>query len=149
MSREEIEELFRKMNTPPPSDPSYCMEEAGCVSGGNKIYGEAFIPLSPGKHPAVILSHGYGGTHSGFYALADRLAKAGYVAYCYDFSGGSPRSREPVCSAEGHFEITTNKNTEQWHIRNTNFPSSAGTSVVPTISLPSPPSPAALTVVQP
>lgn len=65
MSREEIEELFRKMNTPP-SDPAYRMEEAGCVSNGNKIYGEAFIPLSPGKHPAVILSHGYGGTHSGF-----------------------------------------------------------------------------------
>ena len=92
MSREEIEELFRKVNTPP-SDPAYRMEEAGCVSNGNKIYGEAFIPLSPGKHPAVILSHGYGGTHSGFYALADKLAKAGYVAYCYDFAGGSPRSQ--------------------------------------------------------
>lgn len=92
MTREEIEELFRKMNTPP-SDPAYRMEVTGCVSDGNKIYGEAFIPVAPGKHPAVILSHGYGGTHHGFYAMVDKLAKAGYVCYCYDFAGGSPRSQ--------------------------------------------------------
>ena len=92
MTREEIEELFKKMNTPP-SDPSYRMEVVGCVSDGNKLYGEAFIPVAPGKHPAVILSHGYGGTHHGFYAMVDKLAKAGYVCYCYDFAGGSPRSQ--------------------------------------------------------
>lgn len=92
MSREEMEEMFRRMNTPP-SDPAYKVEKRSCTSAGNKIYGEAFIPVAPGKHPAVILSHGYGGTHSGFYVLADKLAKAGYVAYCYDFAGGSPRSQ--------------------------------------------------------
>lgn len=92
MSREEIEDLFKKMNTPP-TDPSYRLEVVGCESDGNKIYGEAFIPVAPGQHPAVILSHGYGGTHHGFYAMADMLAKAGYVAYCYDFAGGSPRSQ--------------------------------------------------------
>ena len=92
MTREEMEELFRKMNTPP-TDASYRMEVVGCVSDGNQLYGEAFIPVAPGKHPAVILSHGYGGTHHGFYAMADMLAKAGYVAYCYDFAGGSPRSQ--------------------------------------------------------
>ena len=42
-----------------PSDPSYEMREISCESGGNRLYGEAFIPRSPGKHPAVILSHGY------------------------------------------------------------------------------------------
>ena len=92
MTQEQIEELFRKMTTPP-SDASYRMEVVGCVSDGNQLYGEAFIPVAPGKHPAVILSHGYGGTHHGFYGLADKLAKAGYVAYCYDFAGGSPRSQ--------------------------------------------------------
>ena len=101
MSREEVEELFKKMNTPP-SDPSYRMEVVGCVSDGNQLYGEAFIPVAPGKHPAVILSHGYGGTHHGFYAMADKLAKAGYVAYCYDFAGGSPRSQ-----SEGKTEETS------------------------------------------
>lgn len=76
-----------------PSDPSYEMREISCVSGGNRIYGEAFIPRSPGKHPAVILSHGYNGTHVGFYPMVDTLAKMGYVCYCYDFAGGSVHSR--------------------------------------------------------
>lgn len=76
----------------PPSDPSYEMQQLSCVSAGNKLYGEAFIPKAPGRHPAVIMSHGYGATHHGFYALIDTLAKAGYVCYCYDFAGGSPRS---------------------------------------------------------
>ena len=77
----------------PPSDPSYTMQEISCVSDGNKIYGEAFIPKAPGRHPAVILSHGYNGTHHGFYPMVDTLAKLGYVCYCYDFAGGSPRSQ--------------------------------------------------------
>ncbi len=77
----------------PPTDPSYDMQVIGCVSDGHQLYGEAFIPKAPGRHPAVILSHGYGGTHHGFYALVDTLAKAGYVCYCYDFAGGSPRSQ--------------------------------------------------------
>ena len=63
----------------PPSDPSYTMREISCVSDGNKIYGEAFIPKAPGRHPAVILSHGYNGTHHGFYPMVDTLAKLGYV----------------------------------------------------------------------
>jgi Dipeptidyl aminopeptidases/acylaminoacyl-peptidases len=77
----------------PPEDPSYTMQEICCTSDGNKIYGEAFMPKAPGKHPAVILSHGYGATHHGFYPLVDTLAKSGYVCYCYDFAGGSPRSQ--------------------------------------------------------
>ena len=77
----------------PPTDPSYEMKVIGCRSDGKQLYGEAFIPKAPGRHPAVILSHGYNGTHHGFYALADTLAKTGYVCYCYDFVGGSPRSQ--------------------------------------------------------
>lgn len=76
-----------------PSDPSYEMREIPCVSDGNRLYGEAFIPRTPGKHPAVIMSHGYGATHAGFYPMIDTLAKAGYVCYCYDFAGGSRFSR--------------------------------------------------------
>ncbi|MBQ6299734.1 MAG: alpha/beta fold hydrolase [Bacteroidales bacterium] len=76
-----------------PTDPSYEMREISCVSDGNRLYGEAFIPRSPGKHPAVIMSHGYGATHAGFYAMVDTLAKLGYVCYCYDFAGGSRSGR--------------------------------------------------------
>lgn len=87
--------LFAQPRRPmgPPSDPSYEMREISCMSEGHRLYGEAFIPKAEGRHPAVILSHGYNGTHDGFYALVDTLAKAGYVCYCYDFAGGSPRSR--------------------------------------------------------
>ena len=85
-----------------PSDPSYEMREISCVSGGNRIYGEAFVPRSPGKHPAIVLSHGYNGTHVGFYAMVDTLAKLGYVCYCYDFAGGSVHSR-----SEGRTEDMT------------------------------------------
>jgi cephalosporin-C deacetylase-like acetyl esterase/lysophospholipase L1-like esterase len=76
-----------------PTDPSYEMREISCVSDGNRLYGEAFIPRSPGKHPAVIMSHGYGASHTGFYAMVDTLAKLGYVCYCYDFAGGSRSGR--------------------------------------------------------
>lgn len=84
---------FPQMPMTPPSDPSYETRVETCLSAGKRIYGEAFIPKAPGRHPAVILSHGYGGTHHGFYGLADTLAKTGYVCYCYDFAGGSPRSQ--------------------------------------------------------
>ena len=76
-----------------PVDPSYEMREIACDSDGNRLYGEAFIPKTPGKHPAVIMSHGYGSTHTGFYGMVDTLAKLGYVCYCYDFAGGSRFSR--------------------------------------------------------
>ena len=87
--------LFAQPRRPaaPPADPSYEMRVIPCTSDGNQLYGEAFVPTAPGRHPAVILSHGYGGTHEGFYPLVDTLAKAGYVCYCYEFAGGSPRSR--------------------------------------------------------
>jgi hypothetical protein len=76
-----------------PSDPSYEMREISCTSNGHRLYGEVFIPRSPGKHPAVIMSHGYNGTHAGFYAMVDTLARMGYVCCCYDFAGGSVYSR--------------------------------------------------------
>lgn len=85
----------------PPADPSYRIERIGCTSDGNKLFGEAFIPVAPGKHPAVIMSHGYGSTNTGFYEIASTLAKKGYVCYCYDFAGGSPRSRSEGRTQDG------------------------------------------------
>ncbi|MBP5302727.1 MAG: alpha/beta fold hydrolase [Bacteroidales bacterium] len=77
----------------PPEDPAYRIEQISVMSGGNKLVGEAFIPVAAGKHPAVILSHGYNSSSMTFYSLASKLAKEGYVCYCYDFAGGSTRSR--------------------------------------------------------
>ena len=76
-----------------PADDSFDMKEIPCMSAGKRIYGEAFFPKAPGKHPAIIFSHGYNGSHIGFYPMIAEFAKEGYVCYCYDFAGGGLRSR--------------------------------------------------------
>lgn len=77
----------------PPTGDNFEMKEIHVQSAGNDIYGEAYIPKAPGKHPAVILSHGFGSTLTGFYSLIPALVAEGYVCYCYDFSGGGRGSR--------------------------------------------------------
>ena len=76
-----------------PSGDSFEMKEIHVASAGNDLYGEAYIPKAPGKHPAIILSHGYGGSHMGFYSLIPDLVAEGYVCYCYDFAGGGRGSK--------------------------------------------------------
>ena len=41
----------------------------------------------------VILSHGFGGNYANGADYAERLAKMGYMAYAFDFCGGSTGSR--------------------------------------------------------
>lgn len=43
--------------------------------------------------PAVIFSHGFGGSHQVGAQYAEVLAGKGYVVYCFDFCGGGPGSR--------------------------------------------------------
>lgn len=76
-----------------PSGDNFEMKEIHVASAGNDLYGEAYIPKAPGKHPAIILSHGYGGSHMGFYSLIPDLVAEGYVCYCYDFAGGGRGSK--------------------------------------------------------
>ena len=99
MSQEQMQELFRRMNEPPTGD-SFEMQEKTCISDGNRIYGEAFFPKAPGRHPAIIMSHGYGGSHSGFYDYIRELVEEGYICYCYDFAGGGRNSRSEGSSKE-------------------------------------------------
>lgn len=59
-----------------------------------RIYGEIFVPKHAGeKLPAVIFSHGFGGSYQVGAPYAQGLAARGYVVYCFDFCGGSPGSR--------------------------------------------------------
>lgn len=68
---------------------------------GNRIYGEIYIPQGAGERmPAVIISHGFGGTHQAGVQYARALAERGYVAYCFDFCGGSPGSRSDGSTLE-------------------------------------------------
>ena len=61
---------------------------------GNQIYGVLYLPQGiTEKMPAVIFSHGYGGSYQGVSRYAQAVAERGYVAYCFDFCGGSAGSR--------------------------------------------------------
>lgn len=76
------------------TDYEYEVQDLYAQRGENEIYGVAYIPQNAGeKMPAVIFSHGFGGTHQvgDGYALA--LAQKGYMVYCFDFCGGGPGSR--------------------------------------------------------
>ncbi|HIR12931.1 MAG TPA: alpha/beta fold hydrolase [Candidatus Choladousia intestinavium] len=67
----------------------------------NDIYGVIYIPKDAGeKIPAVIFSHGFGGTHQTGTMYAEALAGRGYVVYCFDFCGGAPGSRSSGSTLE-------------------------------------------------
>lgn len=73
---------------------SYTVEELSAEVDGHTIYGQIYIPSGIDEPlPAVIISHGYGGTHSTNAAYAEELAQKGLVAYCFDFRGGGSGSR--------------------------------------------------------
>lgn len=72
----------------------YDRRELWAQRDGKRIYGEIFVPKHAGeKLPAVIFSHGFGGSHQVGDPYAQGLAARGYVVYCFDFCGGSPGSR--------------------------------------------------------
>ena len=61
----------------------------------HQIYGVIYVPQGASSPmPAVIFSHGFGGTHAVGAQYAQALARGpAYVVYCFDFCGGSPDSR--------------------------------------------------------
>lgn len=61
--------------------------------GERELCGNLYLPTSEGKHPAVILSHGYNGSGNDFNVECKEYAKNGYICYSIDFCGGSGRSR--------------------------------------------------------
>lgn len=73
---------------------AYETQELCALRDGLRIYGVIFIPQGAGEQmPAVIISHGFGGTHTAGRQYAEALAQNGYVTYCFDFCGGSPGSQ--------------------------------------------------------
>lgn len=61
--------------------------------GEKKVWGMLFRPETEERRPAVILSHGYNGSGTDFAGECEYFASHGFVAFCYDFCGGSFRSR--------------------------------------------------------
>ena len=69
-------------------------EEVWCQRGTNRIYGILYRPQGlSGRLPLVIISHGFGGSHSFGRPYAEALAAEGYMCYAFDFCGGGNSSR--------------------------------------------------------
>ena len=61
---------------------------------GNRIFGMMYYnSASSKKQLAVILSHSSSLTHEAMSGYALAIAKMGYAAYCFDFCGGSDKSK--------------------------------------------------------
>ena len=72
----------------------YTTTELWSERDGLRIYGIVYRPLGiEGRMPAVIFSHGFGGSHNTGAQYARRLAERGYVVYCFDFCGATSSSR--------------------------------------------------------
>lgn len=79
----------------------YQTEELYASRDGKQIYGVVYIPQNSGERmPAIIYSHGFGGSHQYGVQYAESMAARGYVVYCFDFCGGSPGSRSDGSTLE-------------------------------------------------
>ena len=65
-----------------------------------ELFGILALPHDGKKHPVVIASHGYNGSHASFADDLQFFAENGFVACAYDFAGGSTRSRSTGSSVD-------------------------------------------------
>ncbi len=73
--------------------PVIQVEELIIKNGENDVFGKIFYPTTEGKHPAIIMCHGYNGSHADFVNECKYFASNGYIAYALDFCGSSNRSK--------------------------------------------------------
>ncbi len=67
---------------------------------GREVFGHLYFPEEEGVFPVVIFSHGYNGSGDDFAQYAEYLTRRGIAAFCYDFCGGSVRSRSSMKTTE-------------------------------------------------
>lgn len=80
-------------NTPATNTYSVKAVDAYMPDGTNKVYGKIYMPEKEGTYPAIIMCHGYNGSHADFTSECSYFAQNGYVACAIDFCGGSERSK--------------------------------------------------------
>ena len=93
---DQIEEMKNSDSTETAAimETEYEIQELYVQRDEYQIYGEIYIPQNiDQKMPAVIYSHGFGGSHHSGAQYAQALASRGYVVYTFDFCGGSPGSQ--------------------------------------------------------
>lgn len=81
--------------------------DSNFLSGGLKCAGWLFLPDSKGKHPVVVMAHGFAAERSlGLEAIAERFVAEGIAAFVFDYrnfgdSDGEPRN---LVSPKRHLE---------------------------------------------
>lgn len=82
-------------NSISPSEPAkYIVEEQYVYKNEQKIYGKLYTPVEQKeKYPLVILSHSAFLTGDSLKSYAKEFANRGYMAYTFDFCGGSSSSK--------------------------------------------------------
>ena len=87
---------------------NYQIKEITISIENGSIYVKTYTPEgADGKLPAVILSHGYNSSHEDLSDLAAALAENGVFACCFDFRGGSMRSKSSGSSLEMSIQSET------------------------------------------
>ncbi len=89
-----------KTETETPKTYKVTSKELIIEKDNQKIYGKIYMPEGEGSFPAIILSHGYNGIHDDFASECKYFASNGYVAYAFDFCGGSTRSKSSGSSTD-------------------------------------------------
>ena len=88
------------------SEHVYTTQEMWVQNGDFSIYGIAYIPNTEERVPLVIFSHELGNDHTSGERYAERLAKAGYAAYVFDFCGGTVGNNQSDGSNKGMSILT-------------------------------------------
>ena len=81
-------------NVDPNKTYDYEVTEIWCENEGQRIYGEAYIPVTDGRSPLVIHSHGLGSNHEAGASFGKEYAQRGIALYALDFRGGSKSNNE-------------------------------------------------------
>ena len=72
----------------------YEVREIWTENNGNRIYGEAYVPITDGRSPLILFSHGLGSNHESGASYAKKAAPRGFAVYTWDFPGGSNENNE-------------------------------------------------------
>ena len=81
-------------NVDPDATYDYEVREIWTENNGNRIYGEAYIPITDGRSPLILFSHGLGSNHESGESYAQKVAPRGFAVYTWDFPGGSSANNE-------------------------------------------------------
>lgn len=79
----------------------FTVSELYVTRDGLSIYGKLYTPAAQGApYPAVILSHSANITSDSLQSYCEKFASMGFVAYAFDFCGGSRNSRSDGSTAD-------------------------------------------------